>query len=290
MPPQLTEPLTHFATPDLATPAARPLAYCVAFGASAAEAIFSPNRVETWEFFKRGYTAGLGLSDTTVAEALDATQREATSRMSLFDVSPDAAPDPWEMLERANEAIVDRNLQTQAENVRLQELAMPDSLTGLPNRRRLDEFVAEQCQLAAKLHQPLSLVLIDLNDFKYVNDTYRHPAGDAVLTAVAAALEATVRSGDPVARYGGDEFVVVSPGNTASGAYALANHLRNSIGALSVVHKGTTIRVTGRVGGAFAAAGTNPSLAALLAGADGALYAAKADGHDSVRFSKNRAA
>ena len=89
---------------------------------------------------------------------------------------------------------------------------MRDPLTGLANRRLLDELLGRAIQRAKRLGTPLSVVFLDLDTFKSVNDTYGHEAGDAVLRVTAARLQTAVRDADVVARYGGDEFIVVYEG------------------------------------------------------------------------------
>jgi len=108
---------------------------------------------------------------------------------------------------------------------RLRDQSRLDALTGIGNRRAYEERLAAAVAHAARYDEPLSLVLLDLDGFKHVNDTYGHPAGDAELQGVARLLEGRTRSQDDVFRLGGDEFALLLPGTPAAGAAKLAGAL-----------------------------------------------------------------
>jgi diguanylate cyclase (GGDEF)-like protein/PAS domain S-box-containing protein len=148
---------------------------------------------------------------------------------------------------------------------RLRYQASHDGLTDLPNRRLFSE------RLADAACGPAALLLIDLDDFKLINDTLGHPAGDAVLSAVAERLRACVRAGDTPARLGGDEFAVLLPGASVADANLIADRLREAL-AVPVDADGELVQVRASVG----VAGTcGESADALLRRADSAMYAAK---------------
>ncbi|GAA3241858.1 GGDEF domain-containing protein [Pseudonocardia petroleophila] len=153
--------------------------------------------------------------------------------------------------------------------------ALQDPLTGLPNRRALDLRLAEE--IAAPTSQPCIVALIDLDRFKDVNDARSHAAGDRVLRAVASCLRTALRAPDMVARYGGDEFVVVMPATPLPVARAALVRAAESVAALP---EDVAAGVTMSVGVVRAPLDADPS--AALAGADAAMYRAKHQGGNSV--------
>lgn len=158
----------------------------------------------------------------------------------------------------------------------LRELAMIDSLTGLYNRRFAEQRLASEVARSARKGHPLTIVLFDLNGFKFINDTYGHAAGDSALQAFATALNQAVRSGDLAVRMGGDEFLLILPEcNLAQLRLVLER-----IGPVEVFSQGQKIPVRYSVGWKEYANGDQPE--SMLVAADDALYANK-------RASKNPA-
>ena len=168
---------------------------------------------------------------------------------------------------------------------KLATLARQDGLTGLANRRHFDEKLQEEWRRAAGDETPLSLLMVDVDNFKKFNDQYGHQAGDACLKAVAKAISAEARRpADLAARYGGEEFVLLLPNTDEVGCASVAARLRESLVALNMPHalNPPTKRVTFSAGGATGwpgadSANNHPS---LVAAADRALYAAKHAGRD----------
>ncbi|HEX6316866.1 MAG TPA: diguanylate cyclase, partial [Gemmatimonadaceae bacterium] len=173
---------------------------------------------------------------------------------------------------------------TIADNRRLEELAHTDPLTKTLNRRALSERLASEMERVRRYSTTMSLLLIDLDHFKQVNDTHGHLMGDEVLIEVASLLLRVVRAVDIVARYGGEEFVVVLPETGAPGAEAFAERLRELIEAHCFVEsRGAPIRLTTSIGvSAFPGYGVD-SVEDLLTSADQALYRAKSEGRNRVR-------
>src|SRR4051812_2107290 len=176
------------------------------------------------------------------------------------------------------------DLEVQAEQ-RLYASAVLDPLTGLHNRRHLDARLKSEFAFASRHQTPLSILLIDIDHFKKVNDTYGHPGGDAALRALAERLQRTVRTEDIVARYGGEEVAVVARGIEAVGAMLLAERVRTTVEKIRVQHDGKTIAYTISVGAAtMTRERIFDGVPALLKAADDALYQAKAQGRNrSVR-------
>ncbi|MFV3127431.1 diguanylate cyclase [Niveispirillum sp. KHB5.9] len=182
---------------------------------------------------------------------------------------------------RLEAEVAERTRDLVAANSRLDVLASTDPLTGLLNRRRFLELAAIEHQRAARHGRPLSLLLIDLDHFKRVNDTHGHRMGDAVLRTAAGVLSASVRASDLAARFGGEELVLLLPETELAGAAGMAERLRRDFAAATTALDGKEVRVTASIGVA-GWRGPGESLDALLHRADQALYAAKHGGRDKV--------
>jgi diguanylate cyclase (GGDEF)-like protein len=169
-------------------------------------------------------------------------------------------------------------------NNRLTEIALLDGLTGISNRRRFDQFFSMESERARRARQPLSLLLIDVDHFKHINDAYGHPAGDECLIHIARLLSATLnRPADLIARYGGDEFAVLLPGTGSPGASTVASRIRTSMA--EDVAAGASYATTLSIGVATWNAEQNSSPDGLIDAADRALYAAKNNGRDRIELS-----
>ena len=167
----------------------------------------------------------------------------------------------------------------------LEALSMRDGLTGIPNRRRFDEYLERAWCHALRRATPLSLIMADIDDFKAYNDAYGHVAGDECLCAVAATLsEAQRRPGDLTARFGGEEFCVILENTALAGALLMAERLRAAVSALGLPHKDSRAAdiVTVSLGAASITPKTGQSPQQLLRVADAMLYAAKQAGRNRV--------
>jgi diguanylate cyclase (GGDEF)-like protein len=172
------------------------------------------------------------------------------------------------------------DLEVQAEQ-RLYASAVLDPLTGLHNRRHLDARLKSEFAFANRHGTPLSVLLIDIDHFKKVNDTYGHLGGDAALKALADRLQRTVRIEDIVARYGGEEFAVVARGIEGAGAMLFAERIREKVGQIQVSHEEDLIKFTISVGVVtMTRERIFDSIASLLKAADDALYRAKEAGRN----------
>lgn len=134
-----------------------------------------------------------------------------------------------EELENRTRALEATRLELELKNARLAEAAVSDSLTGLKNRRHFHERLESTFSLALRQGLALSVVMLDVDQFKPYNDVYGHPAGDVVLTELAATLRANARDHDLVARYGGEEFVILLPGSGAEAARVFCERIRQRI-------------------------------------------------------------
>lgn len=189
-------------------------------------------------------------------------------------------------IEQINRQLTEQNALLQQLNAALALLAANDSLTGLSNRRTLMELGVNECRRAQRFGHPLSVLVVDIDLFKAVNDDWGHLAGDRVICAVAQACRARTRQGvDTVARYGGEEFVLVLPETDTAEALRLAESLRDAVAALQVVvnDTGGAARVTVSIGVATLRQGDDRSFEDLVNQADKALYQAKETGRNNVQ-------
>ncbi len=190
-------------------------------------------------------------------------------------------------LEEANarlEARVrEKTRELEALNRDLSRIAFVDALTGIANRRAFVENASREFDNSRRYGTQLSLLLLDLDHFKSINDRYGHAVGDLVLQQVALAIVEALRAGDTVARYGGEEFVVLTPHTGLRDAVVIAARIRSKIARCGVAVQDATVRVTASIGAASRSDG-DENLDALLGRADRALYRAKHAGRDRIEL------
>ena len=145
-----------------------------------------------------------------------------------------------------------------------------DALTGLPNRRSLMETFTSECERARRYGQPLSVLFIDIDKFKPINDQYGHAAGDEALKLLARTMRSTMRTTDMVARLAGDEFIALLPGSTREEAQIAASRLRDAIAQTTLLHQGVSIKLQISVG--ITEYEMNESPEDILERADHAMY------------------
>jgi diguanylate cyclase (GGDEF)-like protein len=165
---------------------------------------------------------------------------------------------------------------------KLRAAALTDVLTELPNRRYAITRLEQEWSESVRMNRPLSVVMVDIDHFKRINDTHGHDVGDVVLKQTAAILRARTRRGDVVCRLGGEEFLVINVNSTLDQAYLCAERLRSSVATNSIQCEGFEGSVTVSLG----CAQRTPSIKDiddLLKAADEAVYAAKAGGRNTIR-------
>jgi diguanylate cyclase (GGDEF)-like protein len=193
--------------------------------------------------------------------------------------------EPFTPVERELFASLAGQAAVSIENVALHEQvqrqAVTDELTGLANHRRFQEVLAQELAGARRDGQTTGLVMLDVDNFKQVNDTHGHPQGDEVLRALARVLRETAREVDHPARYGGEEMAIVLHHTDLAGAYNAAERVRTAVERLEIpsLDGGGPLRVTASLGVAAAATGSGQD---LIAAADKALYEAKAAGKNQT--------
>ena len=182
-----------------------------------------------------------------------------------------------ELLQRA---LAESNRQLQAQRTELERLANKDALTGLLNRREFERQAALELARTRRLGSPLALIMLDLDHFKAVNDTHGHAVGDQVLTEAATRMSRTIRQTDRLARWGGEEFVLLSPDTGCESAHFLCEKLRRAVGDAPIPGMGSSVTVS--MGAAVARGDGLPDWQELLKVADEALYQAKHEGRNRV--------
>ncbi len=194
-----------------------------------------------------------------------------------------------ELAERQQVALSEANRELQRLNAKLAEqakqlkrLSREDELTGLYNRRHLDEYFQREVARARRYRQPLSLVMCDIDHFKQINDAFSHALGDEVLRHVALLLKRHIREHDVPVRYGGEEFVVLLPETPLKSALVVAEKVRRVVSDYAWEALAPGLRVTLSVGVASCDEKSDPY--ELLAAADSALYRAKREGRNAVRY------
>jgi diguanylate cyclase (GGDEF)-like protein len=169
---------------------------------------------------------------------------------------------------------------------RLSEQARVDELTGLSNRRALNERLEAELKRCARFGSPLAVIMLDVDYFKNYNDNYGHQAGDLVLRKLAdVLLETAHRAGDTVARYGGEEFMLLLPGTDVLAAKAVAVRIQQALEKVAITHAYSDVApyITVSQGLAYARPEARLSSHELIAMADEALYAAKAEGRNTIK-------
>ncbi len=189
--------------------------------------------------------------------------------------------EPAELLARVGSAVHVKRLQDQLwdRNVELDRMSRTDGLTGLFNRWHLEDELARQPRTANRHNDDLAIILFDIDHFKRVNDTYGHPAGDLVLCEFARRLTESMRAGDIVGRWGGEEFLALLPRTDLAGAMAVADRIRTATAATPITVAGQEIWVTVS-GGCVVGGGTDPTR--LIEIADTRLYEAKTGGRNRI--------
>jgi diguanylate cyclase (GGDEF)-like protein len=288
LPASLAAVMCHVDSPDLAPDEARRFVRMVAAGDSAAEVLCTTDgdalaryRDRCAQWFEIPESA----ADLLLTEIEEATR----DVLQLFDLPADSLPPVAEILGRANEALAEFSFEMSREKARLEvenqalnERASTDALTGLANRRHLVEFAQEQISTAIRYRRPLSLLFLDLDRFKSVNDNFGHQAGDRILCAVSSTVRQTARGADLVARYGGDEFAVVMPVTTLEEAQFAAERIREAVErAEFTLDDGTRLALTLSAGIA-GFDGEGDDLDSMLNRADSGVHRAKVAGGNRV--------
>lgn len=178
---------------------------------------------------------------------------------------------------------ISNNLIAEERAKELEKLSVTDPLTQLKNRMYFDAEFEKEWQRASRLNSCISILMIDLDLFKQINDNYGHLFGDEVLREVSSSLATNVmRPADVVARYGGEEFIVLLPNTDKNGARTIAERIIKSVSELPFEHENVSVKITCSIGSATAFPATSGDRQELIKRADSALYTAKEDGRNRL--------
>lgn len=288
-----------------------PSAYCdhaeILMLSDKMSSIYHSNRsAEKLQEVKAALTSRYSVDQSRIETLVDTVADESVEALSFFDIDPGQMKPFSLMLQEANEELGKLNLsyeylvielkqaketaenlarKLQSANNRLRAMAFQDGLTGLFNHRFFQENMDKELSKAIRYQRPFSLIMLDLDYFKKINDRYGHPAGDAVLKAISATINKTVRNSDIVSRYGGEEFAIVLPETPLKGAVILAERLRKNVEQLVVKAGDASIRMTISLGlTIWEPESTVTEKADIIEAADKALYASKSSGRNKTSF------
>jgi diguanylate cyclase (GGDEF)-like protein len=227
---------------------------------------------------------------TELASALDRAvgdQVEATVLQEMAHERLVALNEHYEGLVHTLEELLERKETLERElrtaNERLERLASTDELTGVANRRAIDEALRRDLARADRDATPISVILIDVDHFKSVNDTWGHATGDAVLSALGKLLKQMLRAGDVPGRWGGEEFLCILPSTDSAGASVVAERLRTTLPLNTVAGPRGPVQVTASFGVATVRGpGCRNASEGIMRRADTALYSAKEQGRDRI--------
>lgn len=259
---------------------------------------------EKFSALKASLQETLRLSDDECSEFIDAVAEKTVEIFSSFEMDPADMKPYSQILQEANEELGKLNLsyeqlllevqqeKKKAENLArelktanemLRGLAFKDALTGLYNYRYFQEHLEKEVERADRYGRTLSLIMVDIDHFKKVNDTYGHPVGDIVIRSIADLFEKTVRTSDTSARYGGEEFILILPETDIKGAVVLADRLRKMAEGLNVRADNQDIGVTISLGvTAYEPGKGKKTKAQIIESADRALYNSKQTGRNKL--------
>jgi len=248
-----------------------------------------------------------GIQKDASRDILDAVARESNEMISFFDLSGKELMPISHILQEANEALSTLNISHEqlamqlrqekekseifartlkATNDKLREMAFRDELTGLFNQRYFLSALNTELKRSERYRRHFSIILLDIDSFKAINDAYGHRSGDTVIKILGDALVKVMRSTDIVARYGGDEFAILCPETGQEGAAVSAERLRRAIEQLTISLQGKSVRVTVSAGVSEYVPGGPPVTSShIFEAADKALYQSKRKGRNYVSLS-----
>ncbi len=290
LPPLLVVPIRYHEQPEKSPEDLRMLCHCVSIGNSVADVFMENTEGKPLDTYYRLAREKLNMSPEEAEPLLMMIHKDTVEMQRLFDLPTGGLGDPDDILAKANETLMNLTLEQQQaaqqleiKNKELVQEANTDSLTGVANRRRFNEFVADQFKQVPVTKCPLSILFFDVDHFKKFNDTYGHQIGDLVLVEFAKLLAGHMPEKSMVARYGGEEFSVVMPNTTRAEAAQEAESVRQAIEANQVETDQGVLSITSSIGVATYEGEVFSRVEQLIKAADQAVYASKSGGRNCVR-------
>ena len=298
LPAVLATPIaSHHAVTLVTDPALRKVTELVGLSGVCAEIFVCNAAKPAIEAVRKSLREHYNVSEKECDGWLEQIGRDTREVASLFELNIGSSASFEDILKKANETLVEITLQTQlqvntlrAQNDQLRTQATLDPLTGLANRGRFDEFLAEQFSQALSRGTTLSMILLDIDYFKLINDRYGHQNGDLVLKSLGKVLQSSARPTDLAVRYGGEELALVLPDTPRNVATNIAETVRRAIGSQRISSDRGRIEVTASFGVASIEPGAPMRESChLVKATDLALYAAKNSGRNCVRVFSSKA-
>jgi diguanylate cyclase (GGDEF)-like protein len=299
LPPLLVIPIGGSHSPaSVADPALKVLSQLVQLSGWCADIFVDETAASSISNVRSFCSVNFKIDEATCDQWLQDIAAKTKEVASLFEINLDGSADFEGILKKANEALVEITLQSQMQATQLQEQnhalkkqATTDALTGLNNRATFDQFLAEQFELAKSQRKTLTLLMMDVDQFKSINDRFGHPSGDEVLGALGKLIRSAARPQDMAARYGGEEFALILPATTRAFGTSIADTIRRAIAARPVISGANKIPLTISIGVAtYEPGGSLREAAQLIKAADMAVYAAKRGGRNCVKVFAVKAA
>ncbi|XOZ35076.1 diguanylate cyclase [Halomonadaceae bacterium KBTZ08] len=229
------------------------------------------------------HAAQIGSIFEVVLLSFALAQRINVERQLRYEAQSETLETARRLNRELEDRVRERTRELEALNRKLNELSVTDELTGLRNRRFLDEQLRQEVEWARRTGRPIAVAMLDIDHFKPVNDTYGHQVGDECLKMVGAIVQANLRSPqDTAARYGGEEFAMILPETDEPGAVSVIERIRQQVSEVSLTNEGVNLTMTLSGGVTIQREAASVTPEQLLADADKALYRAKAEGRDRV--------
>ena len=292
LPGALTAPIRFHEEPWKASAPCRQRVLAVALGNKAALPFLSQSGPNVVGEYLTAASDWFGLDQKSATSILEKTSHAAPAMASMFEIPGDAPINLATILQQGNDAMVELSMKSRRQVQEIQQTAAElhkqashDALTGVHNRGWFLEYFPRAFCAARRMGDCLSLVMLDLDHFKQINDTQGHPIGDRVLRAVAQVAREGAGSEDLIARFGGEEFILLLRGWPADAALTLADRIRAQIAARSFeMENGTPLQVTASFGVATLTMRSDfAGPEAMVSAAAAALHAAKGAGRNCVR-------
>ncbi len=304
LPESICEPILYHHQPDKAVGEYHHSTQVIYYAAKLSEIYTESGGAEKARKIQQGLVEEFDINENQAAELLDNVATQSAEMLESFELDPGDMKPYSVLLQEANAELTKLNMSNEQlilelkesreradslarslrdTNSRLKELVYRDGLTGLYNHRFFQEALSNEINRASRYHSSVSLILFDIDNFKKVNDTYGHPAGDLVLMNIAKAVNNAVRPCDIVARYGGEEFAVILPETNMAGVKVFAARLRRCVEGIATLVDGQQIYVTVSAGATtFKDASSHITKGMLIETADKGLYLSKQNGRNQV--------